>query len=110
MEIAKFILTAVGTFLSVSTLSFALFQYWKKKQDEKFDELAKAIKGQVGGERDARVEAIERMSKRIEILEEHIIQNFQQRLSAIEGELKGFKPTLQAIQNWFINNTPTGGK
>jgi DNA-binding FrmR family transcriptional regulator len=109
VEIAKFILTAIGTFLSVLTLSFAVFQYWRKKQDEKFNVLKESLKEEVQGEREARKESLERLGKRIENLENSVMQDLQRRLSVIEGELKGIKPILQSIQNWFINNTP-GGK
>ena len=94
MEIAKFVLTAVGTFLSVFALSFTVFQYWKKKQDEKFDVLKSETR-----------ESIKRMGSRIEVLEQNALRNLENRLSLIEGELKGLKPILQSIQNWFINNT-----
>jgi len=99
VEIAKFILTAVGTFLSVFALSFTVFQYWRKRQDEKFS-----------GFRDETNTAISRLEKRIEFLEHSVVHGFENRLSVIEGELKGIKPILQAIQNWFINNTPSGRK
>jgi hypothetical protein len=94
VEIAKFVLTAIGTFLSVFALSFTVFQYWKKKQDEKFDTLKIETK-----------ESIKRMGSRIEVLEQNALRNLENRLSLIEGELKGLKPILQSIQNWFINNT-----
>ena len=94
MEIAKFVLTAIGTFLSVFALSFTVFQYWKKKQDEKFDSLKTETR-----------ESIKRMGSRIELLEQQVLRNLENRLSLIEGELKGLKPILQSIQNWFINNT-----
>jgi hypothetical protein len=96
VEIAKFVLTAVGTFLSVFGLSFTVFQYWKKKQDEKFDTLKSETK-----------ESIKRMGSRIEVLEQNALRNLENRLSLIEGELKGLKPIMQSIQNWFINNTGT---
>jgi phage-related protein len=96
VEIAKFVFTAIGTFLSVFALSFSVFQYWKKKQDEKFDHLETETK-----------ESIKRMGSRIEVLEQQVLRNLENRLSLIEGELKGLKPILQSIQNWFINNTGT---
>jgi hypothetical protein len=96
VEVAKFILTAVGTFLSVFGLSFTVFQYWKKKQDENFDTLKTETK-----------DSIKRMGSRIEVLEQNALRNLENRLSLIEGELKGLKPILQSIQNWFINNTGT---
>jgi len=110
MEIAKFILTAIGTFISVLVLSFSVFQYWKKKQDEKFDAFEKAIREEVKEEAVVREKSIESLIKRMERLENNVLQDFQRRMSNIEGELKGIKPILQAIQNWFITNTPAGGK
>jgi hypothetical protein len=109
VEIAKFVLTAIGTFLSVFALSFTIFQYWRKKQDEKFDLLKSAVKSGIQDEEDARKDSVSRLEKRIEYLEHRIVQGFENRLSTIEGELRSIKPILQAIQNWFINNTPTGG-
>jgi len=102
MEIAKFILTAVGTFLSVFALSFTVFQYWRKKQDEKFDNLKSSVKEMVQTETQARTASLERMDKRIEFLERSVVHGFENRLSIIEGELRGIKPILLSIQNWFI--------
>jgi hypothetical protein len=110
VEIAKFVLTAVGTFLSVFGLSFTVFQYWRKKQDEKFNVLKDSLKGEVQGERDARKESMERLGRRIENLENNITQDIQRRMSTIEGELKGMRNVLDKIQEWFIENTPTGGR
>ena len=110
MEIAKFILTVVGTFLSVFTLSFAIFQYWKKKQDEKINILRESIKNRIDSEKLERKESIDRVHKRVDQLESRVIHDIQRRMSNIEGELKGLKPILLAIQNWFINNTSPGGK
>ena len=110
MEIAKFVLTAIGTFLSVFALSFTIFQYWRKKQDEKFEDLETSVHNEVRSEEAARKESVARLEKRIEFLEHSVVHGFENRLSVIEGELRGIKPILQAIQNWFINNTPSGGK
>ena len=110
VEIAKFILTAIGTFLSVFALSFTVFQYWRKKQDEKFDGLKDTVHGAVQKEIQSRTDAVSRLEKRIEFLERSVVHGFENRLSVIEGELRGIKPILQAILNWFINNTPSGGK
>jgi hypothetical protein len=87
---------AVGTFLSVLSLSFAVFQYWRKKQDEKFDLFRTEIR-----DTEARHE------KRLSNLENMMSQKFENRLSVMEGELKGIKAILQSINNWFING---GGK
>jgi archaellum component FlaC len=109
VEIAKFVLAAIGTFLSVLGFSFAVFQYWKKKQEEKFVLLKKSIEAEVQNETAARSNALNRLDKRIEFLEQRVLQSFENRLSVIEGELKGIKPILQSIQNWFINNNTGRG-
>ena len=98
MEIAKFILTAVGTFLSVLALSFTVFQYWRKKQEEKLDRLKTGLVSSIDAERRERKEEISRLSHKIEKLETMVLQNFEQRMSTIEGLLKGMKPTLEKIQ------------
>ena len=108
MEIAKFIFTAIGTFLSVFGLSFSIFQYWRKKQEERFTNLKNDTKEGLQRESEVRQKDISKMEKRIENLENTLVQSVQQRMSSIEGELKGIKPILQSIQNWFINNTPRG--
>jgi len=104
MEIAKFILAALGTFISVLAFSFAVFQYWRKKQEERIDNFKKALGTSLDTERDERKKEIDRLSQKVDRLEGMILQHFEQRLSTIEGTLKGMKPTLEAIQQWFINN------
>jgi hypothetical protein len=109
VEIAKFVLSAVGTFISVISLSFAVFQYWQKKQDEKFDLFKKTIDNMLQEEEQSRKESDTQHENRLRDLESTVAQRFESRLSIMEGELKGIKSILQSIQNWFINNTP-GGK
>jgi hypothetical protein len=109
VEIAKFVLTAVGTFISVISLSFAVFQYWRKKQDEKFDLFKKTVDNMIRKEEQDRKESDALHENRLRDLENTMAQRFESRLSIMEGELKGIKSILQSIQNWFINNTP-GGK
>ncbi len=108
MEIAKFVLTAIGTFLSVFALSFTVFQYWRKKQDEKFDGLKSNIESAIQKEAAARGAAQERLHKRIDDLEQSFAHSLERRLSTIEGEIKGLRQTMQSVQNWFFNNTPQG--
>jgi hypothetical protein len=121
MEIAKFVLTAIGTFISVSGLFFAIFQFWIKKREEKDAAFRTQIKKELESERDlsrdeiaresaSRKDAIERLGKRIDLLERNIMDNLQMRMGNIEGELKGMRGTLKAIETWFIQNTPAGSK
>jgi hypothetical protein len=119
MEIAKFVLTAIGTFISVSGLSFAVFQYWAKRREEQdavfrtsvredMEAERKMSRAEIHDERTERKEAIERLSKKIDGLERTIMDNLQQRMGSIEGELKGIRGTLGKIESWFITNTPGG--
>jgi adenylate kinase family enzyme len=121
MEIAKFVLTAVGTFVSVSGLMFAVFQFWVKKREEKDAAFKASVKkdmeverllsrDEIQQERNERKESIERLAKRLEALERNIMDNLQQRMGNIEGELKALRGTLRTIEQWFIANTPAGGK
>lgn len=108
MEIAKFVFTALGSFLSVFGLSFSIWQYWKKNQEKKMSDFKEVIHEGLERETKARKEEAVRLEKRLDKLEGSLVQSMQQRMSSIEGELKGIKPVLQSIQNWFINNTPKG--
>ena len=108
MEIAKFVLSSVGSFVSVFTLSFSIFQYWKRKQEDKYNAFKTDTRESLQRESETRQKDINKLEKRIENLENTLVQSVQQRMSSIEGELKGIKPILQSIQNWFINNTPRG--
>jgi len=106
MEIARFILIAAGTFLSVLSLSFTVFRYWKKKQDEKFDSFNAATRELIAKEAEDRKGSFEYLKSRIGALEtadNTMAQRFENRLSVMEGELKGIKAILQSINNWFIN-------
>jgi prefoldin subunit 5 len=59
-------------------------------------------------ERAERKESIDRLEKKIDSLEHSIMENLQQRMGSIEGELKGMRSTLKAIEQWFISNTFPG--
>jgi metal-responsive CopG/Arc/MetJ family transcriptional regulator len=120
VEIAKFILTAVGTFISVSALTFTIFQFWAKRRDEKDAAFKNSVRDnlktereqslvEIRQERDERKESIDRLSKKVDRLEMSIMQTIQNRIGNIEGELKGMRGVLNSIQNWFVTNTP-GGK
>jgi len=100
---------AVGTFLSVFSLSFGIFQYWRKKQDEKFELFRSSINEMVQSEEKSRKEVDARHEKQLGNLESMMSLRFENRLSTIEGELKGMRGTLEKIQQWFINNS-TGAK
>jgi hypothetical protein len=120
MEIAKFILTAIGTFVSVSALTFTVFQFWAKRRDEKDSAFKASIMKQLDSERNlsrqeitdertSRKEDMCRIEERIDKLEQVIMGDLQRRLSSIEGQLKSMCGTLRIIEDWFVKNTP-GGK
>jgi uncharacterized protein YlxW (UPF0749 family) len=112
VEIAKFIFTAIGTFLSVLALSFTIFQHWKKKQDEKIEGVKNSLEKKIQSENDNRKEAVTRLHERIDKLDSTLLQvtqGVENRLSRIEGKLEGMNGTLNKIQDWFINNPPRKG-
>jgi Flp pilus assembly protein TadB len=121
MEIAKFILTAIGTFISVSGLFFAVFQFWVKKREEKdaafqtsvrkeLDSERQQSRDEIQQERQERKDSIERLGRKIDGLEHSIMDGVLTRIGNIEGELKGMRELLKSIQRWFIDNTPSGSK
>jgi molybdopterin converting factor small subunit len=121
MEIAKFVLTAIGTFISVSGLFFAVFQFWVKKREEKdaafqssvrkeLEDERRQSRDEILEERQERKDSVERLGRKIDELEHSIMDGVLTRIGGIEGELKGMRVLLQTIQRWFIDNTPAGGK
>ena len=119
MEIAKFVLTAIGTFVSVSALTFTVFQFWAKRRDEKDSAFRSSIlkqldseralsRQEITDERASRKEDMGRIEERIDKLEQAIMGDLQRRLSSIEGELKSMRGTLRIIEDWFVQNTPKG--
>jgi hypothetical protein len=107
-ETFKFIMTIVGSCVGVTSFFFTMFQYWRKKQDEKFDSFKSVIMQSLKDEITERRQGENRLEKRIHELESSISQGFERRLSIIEGELKGIKSSLNSILNWFVGNTPGG--
>lgn len=124
MEIAKFVLTCVGSFIAVSGFFTGIWKAYSKKTDDKIKSTKEAAQAQI---QEAKAEAAEeikdvregaiakteKLEKRIESLENSVAAlqkdlnaNVGQRLSNIEGEMKGMNNILKQIQGWFINNTP----
>lgn len=128
MEIAKFVLSCVGSFIAVSGFFMGIWKAYAKKTDDKIqtirqsaDKQIQEVKAESAAEiRDVRQGSIaktEKLEKRIESLEKAVTElqkdlnaNVGQRLSNIEGEMKGMNNILKQIQGWFINNTPRGEK
>lgn len=126
MEIAKFVLTCVGSFISVSAFFMGIWKAYSKKTDDKIkaiqaqaDEKTKEAEAHAQAEidkvREGSIAKSEKLEKRIAALEKNVSDlqrdvnlNLGQRLSNIEGEMKGMNNILKQIQGWFINNTPRG--
>ena len=106
MEIAKFVLTCVGSFIAVSGFFMGIWKSYAKKTDDKIkaiqqqaDEKIKEAKDEAQGEinevREGSIAKSEKMEKRIAALEKTVSDlqrdvnlNLGQRLSNIEGEMK----------------------
>jgi hypothetical protein len=100
-ETFKFIMTIVGSCVGVTSFFFTMFQYWRKKQDEKFDLFKASIKEWLDKEEIDRRDADQRHDKRLQDLEGMVAERFESRLSKIEGELKWMGSILKSIQDWF---------
>ena len=135
MEIAKFVLSCVGSFIAVTTFFMGFWKAYTKKMDDKIktvqanadekiqsvedesrlkiETVEKAAAEEIEKVRTGSIAKTEKLEKRIESLEKSVIKlqedlnaNVGQRLSNIEGEMKGMSNILKQIQGWFINNTP----
>lgn len=95
MEIAKFVLTCVGSFISVSAFFMGIWKSYSKKLDDKIEK----IKAETSTTTD-------KLEKRVDLLEKTVTPNLGERLSNIEGTMKKMDNILTQIQNWFISNTP----
>ena len=123
MEIAKFVLSCIGSFIAVSGFFMGIWKAYSKKTDDKIkaiqaqaDEKTKEAEAHAQEEidkvREGSIAKSEKLEKRIEKnvsdLQRDVNLNLGQRLSNIEGEMKGMNNILKQIQGWFINNTPRG--
>lgn len=83
--------------------------------DQKIKEAEENAKQEIGEVREGSIAKTEKLEKRIAALEKSVSDlqrdvnsNLGQRLSNIEGEMKGMNNILKQIQGWFISNTPRG--
>lgn len=124
MEIAKFVLSCIGSFIAVSGFFMGIWKAYSKKTDDKISsmraEADKKIKEaestarhEINEVREGAIAKTEKLERRIAALEKNVTDlqrdvnlNLGQRLSNIEGEMKGMNNILKQIQGWFINNTP----
>lgn len=124
MEIAKFVLSCIGSFIAVSGFFMGIWKAYAKKTDDKIKsiqaqadqkikEAEENAKQEISEVREGSIAKTEKLERRIAALEKSVSDlqrdvnsNLGQRLSNIEGEMKGMNNILKQIQGWFINNTP----
>lgn len=120
MEIAKFVLSCVGSFIAVSGFFMGIWSSYSKKADAKIASIKKEAeekithaKTEIDEVREGSIAKTDKLEKRIAALERTVSDlqrdvntNLGHRLSNIEGEMKGMTNILKQIQGWFINNTP----
>ena len=124
MEIAKFVLTCIGSFIAVSGFFMGIWKAYSKKTDDKIKsiqaqaeerikETEDVSRREIDEVREGSIAKTEKLERRIAALEKNVSDlqrdvnlNLGQRLSNIEGEMKGMNNILKQIQGWFINNTP----
>ena len=87
----------------------------QQQADEKIKETESRAKLEIDEVREGSIAKSEKLERRIAALEKNVSDlqrdvnlNLGQRLSNIEGEMKGMNNILKQIQGWFINNTPRG--
>ena len=104
-------MAVAGAFVSVISLAAAVFKHWRKKQDEQFELFRKSMEKMVQEERENRRDSFVHLRDRMDALESRkssLWQEFEGRLSRIEGELRGIRATMDRIQQWFIDNAGKG--
>ena len=123
MEIAKFIFACIGSFITAAGFFGGLWARYQKKQEDKIAsaqasarEQIKAIEARARAEikevREGATIKTDKLEKRIDALEKtvgglqkEVNASLGQRLSSIEGQIKGMSNILNQIQDWFIKNT-----
>ena len=123
MEIAKFIFACIGSFITAAGFFGGLWARDQKKQEDKIAsaqasarEQIKAIEARAREEikevREGATIKTDKLEKRIDALEKtvgglqkEVNASLGQRLSSIEGQIKGMSNILNQIQDWFIKNT-----
>lgn len=123
MEIAKFIFACIGSFITAAGFFGGLWARYQKKQEDKIAsaqasarEQIKAIDSRAREEikevREGATIKTDKLEKRIDALEKtvgglqkEVNASLGQRLSSIEGQIKGMSNILNQIQDWFIKNT-----
>jgi hypothetical protein len=108
MEVAKFVFSALGSFVGVMGLSFTILNMWMKKRQEEIaaerklnEDARKTLNSRIDNERLERKEDVGRIEERLDKLD-----NIISRLANIEGELGAMQRSLRMIEQWFITNTP----
>ena len=106
MEIAKFVLSCVGSFIAVSGFFMGIWKAHEKKTDDKIKNVEESTDCKIKTSSEKLERRISSLEKVVEGLQKDVNANLGQRLSNIEGEMKGMNNILKQIQGWFINNTP----
>lgn len=127
MEVAKFVLTCIGSFISAAGFFLGFWKAYKKKVDDtisqtkqeadvKIRKAEEEAKAEIGMVRQGSIAKTERLEKRIGDLEHNVIDlqrdvsaNLGQRLANIEGTMKGMNNILSQIQSFFITHTSPNG-
>lgn len=128
IEIIKFALTCLGSFITAFGFFAGFWRAYKKKVEDKIKQVQSeaeekiadaetAAKEEVAKVREGSIAKTEKLEKRISALEKSVSElqkdvnaNLGQRLASIEGTMKGMSNILNQIQGYFINHTPSGDK
>lgn len=123
IEIIKFALTCLGSFITAFGFFAGFWRAYKKRVDDKIKRVqeeadAKIKTAQLAAQEEVRqvregsIVKTEKLEKRVETLEKTVAElqkdvnsNIGQRLANIEGTMKGMSNILYQIQGYFIENT-----
>ena len=106
MEIVKFILACIGSFIATTGFFGGLWANHKKKVEAKIAGVQNSADAKIKKQE----ERIEKLEDVVAELQKTVSDGLGQRLSNIEGEMKGMNNILKQIQGWFINNTNVSRK
>ena len=102
MEIVKFIFACIGSAITTAGFFGGLWANHNKRVDAKIAAIQSGAESKINKQEDR----IIKLEDTVSDLQRTVSEGLGQRLSNIEGEMRGMNNILKQIQGWFINNTP----
>lgn len=102
MEIIKFIFTCISVVLAIFGMIAGLWSAYNKKVVSRITSVEREAREKIESVKIGSEKRIEYLENDVRDLQKVMHDSFQQRLSNIEGEMKGITTILEKIQGWFI--------